>query len=1015
MSRRLTVLAATCVLAACTTISGSWNLDDIDVKILADESEGCIALAVNPADERVAVAFADGTLRVYQVPEQSPDWSFVQTGKVIRSLAFSPDGSRLAAVDSHGVLTIFTRPSEVPLQWQGDTDGGGGRAVVWAPDGSEMAVALDNRVVGIGLAEEGLKPVWTHDVSGALALAYGPGARTLAAGGAGSQIPLVDLRRNEVHPLAGSGKKVTDLAFSTDGSVLAASDSNGHTQLWDVEKGQVVATLAGHEASVTAVDFSPSGEYIATAGQDGIVFLWDALSYEQLARLDLHRDGVTAMGFGAGGQFFLAGDSEGELITVYGLTEEWVRRVKRSFVRQTAKLRDDMAQELGALVEPRSEFESSDAYQKRLGRAAVEGRRIRRDYARRMRGLRKEVDSRIDRLLDTTRHPVSLKTVVGPYDADMQNYRVAVEETGTAYTVKVPLAQAKSFKKAAVDGNLAGVGLRKLGFDEKWRFYEASVRVPEDRMKYSLFRESATELLDQPPPRLEVASVNFDDGDGNGNRLLEAEERANVFIKLQNTGKGVAPGIRVQAQMSGAPARSVEASRSQWAVTELAPGGSVSLSMELSADELLPDGRLLLRIEAEDEMGFASAPVEYALRTVRLPDPDLVVARYRVNDGVGEYAQGDDDRVVEPGEGIEMHLVVLNRGTGVARAVATRLRTEAPGILLSRTVEDLGDIQAGDSRSVKTAFKVPTNYQGPSSVSFTLEIGEQRQRFSRNHELKLELGALQDEVVLTELSGFAAMAVKSDVDDLPGGRIVPRPGSAALVIGISSYKNFKEVFGARRDAETMALYLREVMGFENVRILTDGDATRGLVASGVRKWLAGQVRPDGDLLVYFAGHGAVSIEGKQFLMLHDASPEDVTGTGYDVETMLKELQALPAANRIFIADACYPPQGDDRPIVPVRRGSSGNVALLRAAGPDQVSNPFKPKGHGLFTYYLLKGLSGDADEAGDRDGHVTLGELFGYARDEVKGQARKLQSGTDQVPEFDGPEEMKQMVLSRPQ
>ena len=82
---------------------------------------------------------------------------------------------------------------------------------------------------------------------------------------------------------------------------------------------------------------------------------------------------------------------------------------------------------------------------------------------------------------------------------------------------------------------------------------------------------------------------------------------------------------------------------------------------------------------------------------------------------------------------------------------------------------------------------------------------------------------------------------------------------------------------------------------------------------------------------------------------------------------------------------------------------TGEVALLTATGPGQLSNPLKDQGHGLFTYYLLDGLHGLADDLGDRDGVVTLGEVYDYVSQVVPKEARKIRPQPLQEPQYIGP------------
>jgi hypothetical protein len=68
----------------------------------------------------------------------------------------------------------------------------------------------------------------------------------------------------------------------------------------------------------------------------------------------------------------------------------------------------------------------------------------------------------------------------------------------------------------------------------------------------------------------------------------------------------------------------------------------------------------------------------------------------------------------------------------------------------------------------------------------------------------------------------------------------------------------------------------------------------------------------------------------------------------------------------------------------------GNTVVFTAATDKQTAFPYKEKGHGMFTYYLLKKLR-------DTKGDCTLGELGSYISDEVAKQA-VVTNGKEQTP-----------------
>jgi WD40 repeat protein len=118
------------------------------------------------------------------------------------------------------------------------------------------------------------------------ALAFGPGATTLAvgseaggasAGSAGDSTYLWDAAtRKATATLADpASEDVMSVAFGPGGTTLAAADANGRAYLWQVATGKVAATFSRDTGgSVNTVAFGPGGTTLATGNADGSVDLW---------------------------------------------------------------------------------------------------------------------------------------------------------------------------------------------------------------------------------------------------------------------------------------------------------------------------------------------------------------------------------------------------------------------------------------------------------------------------------------------------------------------------------------------------------------------------------------------------------------------------------------------------------------------------------------------------------------------------------------------------------------------
>jgi uncharacterized caspase-like protein len=167
--------------------------------------------------------------------------------------------------------------------------------------------------------------------------------------------------------------------------------------------------------------------------------------------------------------------------------------------------------------------------------------------------------------------------------------------------------------------------------------------------------------------------------------------------------------------------------------------------------------------------------------------------------------------------------------------------------------------------------------------------------------------------------------------------------------------------------------------------------------------------------IYFAGHGSPDSPdspGNLFLLPYDTNYDHITTTGFpmwDIETALKRF--IKAKRVVVIADACHSggvgQQFDmaRRSISDAKRNAisggiqglsniSNGIAVISAADDNQFSVESEKYGggHGVFTWYLLNGLRGEADYNGDKQ--VTLGELIPYLSENVRRETRSAQSPT---------------------
>lgn len=250
----------------------------------------------------------------------------------------------------------------------------------------------------------------------------------------------------------------------------------------------------------------------------------------------------------------------------------------------------------------------------------------------------------------------------------------------------------------------------------------------------------------------------------------------------------------------------------------------------------------------------------------------------------------------------------------------------------------------------------------------------------------------------------------TDVDFPP--RINKKKTNAiGVVIGIEEYSYAPKAEFAYNDAETFRQYLIHTFGIspENIYFRTNERATKGEFEKvfSSNGWLKRIVKEGiSDIFIYFAGHGAPDLQNKgAFLIPHDIDPA-FASTGYSLGRLYDDLRLLKAKSVIIILDTCFSGVGrgnvlllkGSRPvsIEPVLLNVPDEFAIFTSTSGSEYSSSLDRAKHGLFTYYFLKGLSGDADK--DKDNRIFLYEMEKYLSHNVKNEATKL--GRSQTPQL---------------
>jgi TPR repeat protein len=234
----------------------------------------------------------------------------------------------------------------------------------------------------------------------------------------------------------------------------------------------------------------------------------------------------------------------------------------------------------------------------------------------------------------------------------------------------------------------------------------------------------------------------------------------------------------------------------------------------------------------------------------------------------------------------------------------------------------------------------------------------------------------------------------------------------ALIIGIESYKNAPKAEFAETDASQFYDYARKALGVPDnrIKLLKGSNASKFDILKQIKTWLAAEVNAGKtDVYVFYSGHGLASADGKtSYLLPFDADTALLEESSIKLTDFVNSINSSKPKSLALFMDSCYSGQGKNgatllasaRPVSlkPSKPELPDNVTILTSAAGDQIAISAPELRHGLFSYFVMKGLEGTADA--NADGTISMQELHEYVSVQVAREATRR--GSQQSPTLQG-------------
>tara|TARA_B100000989_G_scaffold246740_1_gene193964 strand:+ start:176 stop:1969 length:1794 start_codon:yes stop_codon:yes gene_type:complete len=263
----------------------------------------------------------------------------------------------------------------------------------------------------------------------------------------------------------------------------------------------------------------------------------------------------------------------------------------------------------------------------------------------------------------------------------------------------------------------------------------------------------------------------------------------------------------------------------------------------------------------------------------------------------------------------------------------------------------------------------------------------------------------KEENIVKKLESLNPLAIKTKASE----------NKLALIIGIENYSDLVKAKYAKNDAQYFKEYAKNSLGVkdENIKLLTDEKATFIGINKVLKKWLKSKIISNKtELVIFYAGHGLATQDGDKqdlYLLPHDGDADLLSISSISRNSFFEEINNLNPKSVTIFFDACYSGTSRDnksllasaRPIKILKETVNNipeNFTIFSASQLNQISSGLKNGEHGIFSYYLMKGLEGMADT--NQDKKITNNELLKYMNLNVSKSAAEW--GREQNPSLVG-------------
>lgn len=236
-------------------------------------------IGFSPDGSRIATGDGNAVVRIWDITTGRTEISTTVEHAFSAGPVFSPDGTTLLFGGFEGQVWQWSIAEQQVIQEYPTLSG-----VVWGVafnlDGTQIAAGGEDLTARVYQSATGEAPtILTGHRDGLTGVDFNPNRALLGSTSWDNTLRLWNLDTGlETRALQGPSGGFTAIAFSPDGERVAGGARNGTVRIWNIQTGDEILVFQAEDATlqpITSIAFSPDGRLIAAGGQDSTVRVWD--------------------------------------------------------------------------------------------------------------------------------------------------------------------------------------------------------------------------------------------------------------------------------------------------------------------------------------------------------------------------------------------------------------------------------------------------------------------------------------------------------------------------------------------------------------------------------------------------------------------------------------------------------------------------------------------------------------------------------------------------------------------